>query len=172
MSERDERERAYAAILEIADNLHKVGPEHADEARSVLHDAARILSDEPRPDLLEALRVKIGPRLEEAERRDRAYPYNSDSGPEELEWVLDEIARLREQQPEPVAVEVRYNEDGTVDEILGTGWLHMEQMDADLWWFGFHPEGRAGARMAWTICGRVCTITEPLAPCGPAETVG
>jgi len=87
------------------------------------------------------------------------------------QWVTECAVQLSAEPRPDLAVEVRYTDAGTVDEILGTGWLHMEQMDADLWWFGFHPEGRAGARMAWTICGRVCTITEPLAPCGPAETV-
>ena len=35
------------------------------------------------------------------------------------------------------AHEVRRNEDGTVDEVVGFGFLHIEQMSAQHWWIGF-----------------------------------
>jgi len=42
-------------------------------------------------------------------------------------------------QPEP---EVRLNDDGTLDEIVGTGWFHLEQMDHDHWWMCFESAGK------------------------------
>lgn len=42
-------------------------------------------------------------------------------------------------------VEVRHNEDGTIDEVLlydGKRCLfHLEQMDTGAWWFALYPKG-------------------------------
>ena len=48
---------------------------------------------------------------------------------------------------------------GEVDEIVGRGYLHMERLDDDLWWFSVTPEGKTD-RLAWTICGKTLTVTE------------
>ena len=32
------------------------------------------------------------------------------------------------------SVEIRYNSDGTLDEVVGTGLFHLEQMDTNKWW--------------------------------------
>jgi hypothetical protein len=31
-----------------------------------------------------------------------------------------------------------------LDEIVGTGWVHMESMDTNYWWFGFDLGGDKG----------------------------
>ena len=41
-------------------------------------------------------------------------------------------------------VEVRHNDDGTIDEVvlydaLGRCLFHLEQLDRDLWYFGLYP---------------------------------
>jgi len=36
--------------------------------------------------------------------------------------------------------EVRRNEDGTPDEVVGFGFMHLEQMDNGAWWIGFDTE--------------------------------
>lgn len=36
-------------------------------------------------------------------------------------------------------VEVRLNEDDSLDEIVGTGWFHLEQMDYNKWWMSLGP---------------------------------
>ena len=33
--------------------------------------------------------------------------------------------------------EVRNNPDGTLDEVVGAGFVHLEQMDTGHWWLGF-----------------------------------
>lgn len=33
-------------------------------------------------------------------------------------------------------VEVRKNPDGTLDEVVGSGYVHLEQMDSGHWWIG------------------------------------
>lgn len=45
--------------------------------------------------------------------------------------------------------EIRRNDDGTVDEIVGTGSFHMEQLDTDLWWCGLTDWD--GVMLAWTM---------------------
>jgi hypothetical protein len=58
------------------------------------------------------------------------------------------------------AHEVRRNEDGSLDEVVGWGFLHLEQMDTGHWWIGFdtadgrllhinlHARGRIRANVA------------------------
>ena len=55
-------------------------------------------------------------------------------------------------------VDVRLDENHEVDEIVGTGFFHMERLGDDVWWFSLQPEGCE--RVAWTLCGSTCTITE------------
>jgi hypothetical protein len=35
-------------------------------------------------------------------------------------------------------IEIRRNEDGSLDEIVGTGTFHLEQMDDNHWWMQFN----------------------------------
>ena len=37
--------------------------------------------------------------------------------------------------------EVRRNDDGTVDEIVANGMVHIEQMDDDHWWMAIYMNG-------------------------------
>ena len=70
--------------------------------------------------------------------------------------------------PQPAVVErdveVRLNEDGTVDEIVGTGFFHLEELDDGLYWMALTPHGDDGSgRTAWTILAKhgALTVTEP-----------
>ena len=38
--------------------------------------------------------------------------------------------------------EVRTNDDGTLDEVVGRGYFHLEQMSATHWWMAFESGGR------------------------------
>lgn len=41
-----------------------------------------------------------------------------------------------------MSFEIRYNDDGSIDEIVGNGRFHLEQMDDDAWFLDL-----AGVRM-------------------------
>ena len=43
------------------------------------------------------------------------------------------MKRTRTQSP---GIEARYNEDGTLDEVVAAGKIHIEQMDTGAWWIG------------------------------------
>lgn len=48
-------------------------------------------------------------------------------------------------------IEVRLNDDGTIDEVVlrdafGRCWAHLEQMDKAHWFLGLYPDGEAGER--------------------------
>ena len=45
------------------------------------------------------------------------------------------------------APEVRLNEDGTLDEVVGVGTFHLEQMDTNHWWLQI--ENAAGSVSVW-----------------------
>ena len=45
------------------------------------------------------------------------------------------------------APEVRLNDDGTLDEVVGTGTFHLEQMDTGHWWMRI--ENEAGSVDVW-----------------------
>jgi hypothetical protein len=47
--------------------------------------------------------------------------------------------------------EIRRNEDGTVDEILAAGAIHVEQMDDNSWWIGIDE---AAGRMSFFFTAR------------------
>lgn len=54
--------------------------------------------------------------------------------------------RMNARQQMPKGIEVRYNEDGTVDEIVvtdrsGKCLLHMEQMSDSSYWLGLYGYG-------------------------------
>jgi hypothetical protein len=56
--------------------------------------------------------------------------------------------------------EISPDEDG-VDEIVGTGFLHMERMSDDVWWFGLYA-ARDGnrERLTWTVSPEGCRVIE------------
>ena len=40
-------------------------------------------------------------------------------------------------------VEIRLNDDGTLDEVVGGEGIHLEQMDTNHWWMAvYYPGGR------------------------------
>jgi hypothetical protein len=85
---------------------------------------------------------------------------------------LNRVAAPVGQEREP-DVEVRLDGDGAVDEIVGTGFLHMEHLDDDVWWFSLTPAGKHGMhpRLAWTVCRNRVTVTEELpGMCSPGFT--
>jgi hypothetical protein len=59
-----------------------------------------------------------------------------------LEAGLDEVSARIEAATAPMSGlsgEVRKNEDGTLDEIVGFGGYHLEQMNFDHWWLQVGP---------------------------------
>ena len=57
--------------------------------------------------------------------------------------------------PEPGALDVRLNEDGTLDEVVGTGRLHLEQMDGNHWWMLFEDSSGAAVHVNLTARGKI-----------------
>lgn len=58
---------------------------------------------------------------------------------------------------------IRRNEDGSVDEILATGRVHVEQMDDASWWVGIETdEGRLAFTFGLSPIGEhiLLTLTE------------
>lgn len=45
--------------------------------------------------------------------------------------------------------EIRPNDDGTVDEVVGYGFLHVEQMDANRYWAALDELGSDRRIMMW-----------------------
>ena len=148
-----ERLRHHAVELTAIPGIPPEGEIVAD-----ILDAARLLSAEPRPDLLEALRKLVQETVDD--HADSQSPfYNDCCGPDLCDWCVDAIAtiaRLREQQPEPVAWLVETRKPGGI-------------------WGALPPVGteEEAQRLAshGPLLGFESRIT-PLAPCGPAETVG
>lgn len=81
----------------------------------------------------------------------------------DADFIARALNAPRSEGREPYADwEVRPDDDG-VDEIVGTGFLHMERMDDDVWWFGFYNNARDDGRrerLTWTIHRDVCRIIE------------
>ena len=43
-----------------------------------------------------------------------------------------------------MTIEIRRNEDGSLDEIVAhNAWVHLEQMGGNYWWMRIEVEGRA-----------------------------
>jgi hypothetical protein len=67
--------------------------------------------------------------------------------PPEGHWLIPfwEMARAERESSSAHRVEVRQNEDGSgsLDEVVGVGQFHLEQMDDNLWWLRVEAAGRA-----------------------------
>lgn len=51
-------------------------------------------------------------------------------------------------------IEVRRNEDGSLDEVVAQNCnLHIEQMSEDCWWFAIYPE--EGKRLSVFMTGKI-----------------
>ena len=61
-------------------------------------------------------------------------------------------------------VEVRRNEDDTVDEVLlydgETCLFHLEQMDTGYWWFALYPSGLDGDEHFDVVSTRRIKVTQ------------
>lgn len=55
----------------------------------------------------------------------------------------NETARSVEAVQRPLPPEVRLNTDGSLDEVVGTGAFHLEQMGDNLWWMRLDAPGRS-----------------------------
>lgn len=53
--------------------------------------------------------------------------------------LLREAAAALEAAREDAEPDVRFNDDGTLDEIVGSGKFHLEQMGHDHWWMQLGP---------------------------------
>ena len=88
---------------------------------------------------------------------DRIWYHATDCMADTLDAAID--AARAAQQGGMMAFEVRYNDDGTLDEIVGTGPVHLEQMDTGHWWIGFgnklmlhvHLHSRRNAKIAANV---------------------
>ena len=81
--------------------------------------------------------------------------------------MLDALQRFAP----PEQPEVRLNDDGTLDEVVGIGAFHLEQMAEDHWWMEI--ENSAGRVAVWLTAGRgkIAAIyeAEPAAPAQPVK---
>lgn len=73
--------------------------------------------------------------------------------------------------------QIRRNEDGTLDEVIGTGRVHLEQMDSSHWWLGFgddpllHINLHARGKIKATVLDERttgATTNTPSAPTAPS----
>jgi len=74
--------------------------------------------------------------------------------------LREDQSRLFAQEQGPEDWEIRRNDDGSVDEIVGSGFFHLEQMDDDLWWCGLYPARGHGDRISWFIRGPTLTLQD------------
>ena len=52
--------------------------------------------------------------------------------------------------------EIRNNEDGSLDEVCGQGFVHLEQMDFGAWWLGLDaPRGEPRDHCRVWVSGRL-----------------
>ena len=83
--------------------------------------------------------------------------------------MLDALQRFAP----PEQPEARLNEDGTLDEVVGIGAFHLEQMADDHWWMEI--ENSAGRIAVWLITegGKIVATyeAEPAEPAAPAQPV-
>jgi hypothetical protein len=98
----------------------------------------RMLSDERAK--FETWRASANPG---ANLLDRNMPDGSYNNPATHERWQGWQARAALAQAEPSAapLDIRLNDDGTLDEIVGTGTIHLEQMDTNHWWMQFECAG-------------------------------
>jgi hypothetical protein len=92
----------------------------------------------------------------------RVTPADASENARHRDWALAAVEEApAEVTPRYADWEVRPDEDG-VDEILGTGWLHMERLDDRLWWFGFYVSRADGSRerLTWTVSPDGCQLIE------------
>ena len=55
--------------------------------------------------------------------------------------------------------EIRKNDDGSLDEIVGIGEAHLEQMGPDHWWIRFQ-DGDQGIMVNFTAEGMITSLVE------------
>lgn len=77
-------------------------------------------------DLIESLRY-------EADISDRP------GQPDRLHALADKFAAALEAAREDAEPVVRFNDDGTLDEVVGRGQFHLEQMGSGHWWMQLGP---------------------------------
>lgn len=80
-----------------------------------------------------------------------------------------------QQEPPTSELEIRLNDDGSLDEICGLGFFHLEQMDTNHWWMRL--DGRGLSVAVWLHARGKITASyehraaspqvqqEPVAPC-------
>ena len=54
-------------------------------------------------------------------------------------YRLGYLAAIRAQETLATRCEARFNDDGTLDEVVGFGTFHLEQMDSGHWWMQLGP---------------------------------
>lgn len=92
--------------------------------------------------------------LELAADFDTCIPFLPEPGQRNIAKRTKELRDLAAQslQAQEVKCEARFNDDGTLDEIVGFGTFHLEQMDTGHWWMqlgphmvGLHARGKITA---------------------------
>ena len=54
-------------------------------------------------------------------------------------YRLGYLAAIRAQETLAARCEARFNDDGTLDEVVGFGTFHLEQMNSEHWWVQLGP---------------------------------
>lgn len=57
-------------------------------------------------------------------------------------------------------LEIRCNSDGTLDEIVGSGSFHLEQMSDGHWWLEFEDEQGSGVHVHLQSKGKISAHVE------------
>lgn len=60
--------------------------------------------------------------------------------------------------------EIRPNEDGSLDELVGWGFFHLEQMGRNAWWLGIDTEDGRSLHVNFHAKGKLTTTVEDEGP--------
>ena len=86
------------------------------------------------------------------------------------EWVITRaeteaiLALLARSSLPAEAHEIRRNEDTSVDEVVGWGFVHVEQMSAEHWWIGLDTSDGRLLHLNFRARGRIRLAVEDQGP--------
>lgn len=131
------------------------------------------------PDIADLVTADIAARKAEGIRR-YGTPLRANNGRDALldayQEALDQAVYLRQAieergkpapGPDEPSIEMRYNEDDTLDEVVARGaFVHLEQLDDNCWWLNVRlPDGREAMLTLYSKRGKVrANVTEEPRP--------